>query len=81
MHALVERRPGVIAGKVAGRQGRRVRAIEIGVLHVDDEQRHLALFEHRFLGLRGTLVVEGTAFGLPAHAMILMLPPGGGAPA
>ncbi|CUX00677.1 hypothetical protein AGR2A_Lc90082 [Agrobacterium genomosp. 2 str. CFBP 5494] len=81
MHALVKRRPSVIADKMITRERVGSWAIEIRVLHVDDEKRHLALFKRRIVGFRSALIVEGTAVGFPVHRGVLMYPPDDGGPA
>ena len=77
VHALMERRPGVVAFQVRAGQGRRVGAIEIGVLNIDHQQGNLAFFQLRVFRLGRTLVVERSIGRFPVHPLTPLLRPSG----
>ena len=65
VHAGVERRPGLEPRAFLGRQRDRVRAVQIGVLHIDHQQRDAPGQQQRVRRLGRALVVEGPPGGLP----------------
>ena len=67
LHALMKRRPGVVGGALGFSQQGRVGALQISVLHVDDQQRQLAPFQDRIRRFRRVLVVQGTIRGFPGR--------------
>ena len=68
-HPLVEGRPGIMAALFLGRQRGSVRPSEIGVLHVDDEERRALLGEVRIGRLGRTIVVNRSIGRLPGHSL------------
>ena len=70
-HPLVEGVPGIVAALLIGRERGSVRPREIGVLHVDDEERRTLLAEVRIGGLGRSVVVNRPIGGLPGHSLVL----------
>jgi hypothetical protein len=67
-HALVERGPRVEAAALLRAQRVAVRALDVDVLHVDDEEGRRRGLDHRVVRLGRAVVVEGTVGGLPGYA-------------
>ena len=70
VHAFVERRPGIVVALVRGRQGRPVRARQIGILNVDDEKGGMCFGEVRVVRFRCSVIVNRPVGRLPAHAHV-----------